>query len=137
MRLAKNNIKERIKGSFIELLDISFIENDSETLEATMFVKPEFSQSTKRLHGGVTIALAETIAGVGSNSICAEDEFTVGLQVSANHISGAQLGDTVRAIGTLLHKGRTTHVWNVDVILEGTEKLVSSVRVINLVLKIN
>ncbi len=136
MRLRNNNIRERIKGSFIELLDINFIESDNnETLEATMLVKPEFSQSSKRLHGGVTIALGETIAGIGSNNICAEDELCVGLQISANHVSGAQLEETIKAIGTLIHKGRSTHVWNIDVVLESTGRLVSTIRVINSVLK--
>lgn len=136
MRLKNNNIKERIKGSFIELLGINFLEDDNnEMLEATMLVKPEFSQSSKRLHGGATISLAETIAGAGSNNICAKDELCVGLQVSANHVSGAQIGETVKAIGTLLHKGRTTHVWNIDVVSESTGKLISTIRVINSVLK--
>lgn len=135
MKLRMNNIRERIRGSFIELLGIKFIEDDKETLEAIMLVKPEFSQTSQRLHGGATIALAETVAGAGSNNICEADEFTVGLQVSANHISSAMLGDTVKATGTLLHKGRTTHVWNVDIVSMSTGKLISTVRVINSVLK--
>ena len=43
-------------------------------------------------------------------------------------------GDTVRAVATIIHKGRSSHVWNVDV-FTSTDKLVSSVRVVNSVLK--
>ncbi|KAA4189149.1 Cof-type HAD-IIB family hydrolase, partial [Bacteroides ovatus] len=43
-------------------------------------------------------------------------------------------GDTVRAVGTVVHKGRSSHVWNVDV-FTSTNKLVSSIRVVNSVMK--
>ena len=66
------------------------------------------------LHGGATLALAETVAGLGSMVICNPDEFVVGMQVSGNHISSAHEGDTVRAVATIVHKGRSSHVWNVD-----------------------
>ena len=62
------------------------------------------------------------------------DEIVVGMQVSGNHISSAHEGDTVRAVATIVHKGRSSHVWNVDV-FTSTNKLVSSVRVVNSVLK--
>ena len=53
---------------------------------------------------------------------------------SGNHISSAHEGDTVRAVGTIVHKGRSSHVWNVDV-FTSTNKLVSSIRVVNSVMK--
>lgn len=86
------------------------------------------------LHGGATLALAETVAGLGSMIICEPDEIVVGMQVSGNHISSAHEGDSVRAVGTILHKGRSSHIWNVDV-FTSTNKLVSSVRVVNSVIK--
>ena len=86
------------------------------------------------LHGGATLALAETVAGLGSMIICEPDEIVVGMQVSGNHISSAHEGDTVRAVATIVHKGRLSHVWNVDV-FTSTNKLVSSIRVVNSVIK--
>ena len=86
------------------------------------------------LHGGATLALAETVAGLGSMITCQPDEIVVGMQVSGNHISSAHEGDTVRAVATIVHKGRSSHVWNVDV-FTSTNKLVSSIRVVNSVLK--
>ena len=58
----------------------------------------------------------------------------VGMQVSGHHRSSAHEGDTVRAVATIIHKGRSSHVWNVD-IFTSTDKLVSSVRVVNSVMK--
>lgn len=136
MKLNTNNIQERIKDTLIETLNIKFIESDDQTsLEAIMPVEKHLSQTMGVLHGGATISLAESVAGVGSNSLCAHDEQCFGMQISASHISSARLGDVVRAIGTLQHKGRSTHVWNVDVFSETTGKLISSVRVTNAVVK--
>ena len=86
------------------------------------------------LHGGATLALAETVAGLGSMILCKPDEIVVGMQVSGNHISSAHEGDTVRAVASIVHKGRSSHVWNVDV-FTSTAKLVSSIRVVNSILK--
>lgn len=136
MRLNANNIEERIKDTFMEMLHIKFIESDDETsLEATMPVEKGFTQTMGILHGGATISLAESVAGVGSNNICAYDERSYGMQISANHISSAQVGDTVRARGSLIHKGHSTHVWDVNVISETTGKLISSIRVTNAIVK--
>ncbi len=136
MKLNTNNIQERIKDTLIETLNITFIESDDQTsLEAIMPVEKQLSQTMGVLHGGATISLAESVAGVGSNTLCAHDEQCFGMQISASHISSAKIGDVVRAIGTLQHKGRSTHVWNVDVFSETTGKLVSSVRVTNAVVK--
>lgn len=136
MKLNTNNIQERIKDTLIETLNITFIESDDQTsLEAIMPVEKQLSQTMGVLHGGATISLAESVAGVGSNTLCAHDEQCFGMQISASHISSAKIGDVVRAIGTLQHKGRSTHVWNVDVFSETTGKLISSVRVTNAVVK--
>lgn len=136
MRLRFNNIEERIKNTFIETLNISVIEDDREdSIEALMYVDQSLSQTMGVLHGGATISLAESISGVGSNNICNEDERCFGMQISASHISSAAIGDTVRAKARLQHKGRLTHVWDVDVISETTGKLISSIRITNCVLK--
>ncbi len=102
-------------------------------VEATMPVDNRTRQPFGVLHGGATLALAETIAGMGSLLICKTDEIVAGMQVSGNHISAAHEGDTVRAIGTIIHRGRSTHVWNID-IYTSTAKLVSTIRIVNSIL---
>lgn len=115
-------------------LGIQYTYADQNRVEATMPVDQRTRQPFGILHGGATLALAETVAGLGSMILCQPDEMVVGMQVSGNHISSALEGDTVRAVGTIVHKGRSSHVWNVDV-FTSTNKLVSTVRVVNSVMK--
>ena len=68
------------------------------------------------LHGGASLALAETVAGLGSMVLAKPDETIAGMQVSGNHVASAHEGDTVRAVATIIHAGRSSHVWNVDYI---------------------
>lgn len=122
------------KSTLMGNLGIQYTYASNDRVEATMPVDHRTRQPFGILHGGASLALAETVAGMGSMLICGGDEFVVGMQVSGNHISSAHEGDTVRAVGTIVHKGRSSHVWNVD-IFTSTEKLVSSVRVVNSVTK--
>lgn len=122
------------KSTLMGNLGIQYTYASHDRIEATMPVDHRNRQPFGILHGGATLALAETVAGLGSMVLCNPDEFVVGMQVSGNHISSAHEGDTVRAVGTIVHKGRSSHVWNVDV-FTSTGKLVSSVRVVNSVMK--
>lgn len=137
MRLDKNNIRERIKDTFMDTLQLTFIEDDEPTVVATMPVGRFNCQTMSVLHGGATIALAETVSGIGSNLICAEDEQCFGLQISTNHLYSAKIGDTVKATATILHQGRSTHVWDVEIVSTQTGKLVSTIRVTNFVKKVS
>ena len=127
-------LNERAKYALMGNLGIQYTYASEDRVEATMPVDQRTRQPFGILHGGATLALAETVAGLGSMLICRPDEIIVGMQVSGNHISSAHEGDTVRAVGTIVHKGRSSHIWNVDV-FTSTNKLVSSVRVVNSVLK--
>lgn len=127
-------LNERARHTLMGNLGIQYTYASDERVEATMPVDYRTRQPFGILHGGATLALAETVAGLGSMIICESDEIVVGMQVSGNHISSAHEGDTVRAVGTILHKGRSSHIWNVDV-FTSTNKLVSSIRVVNSVIK--
>ena len=127
-------LNERARHALMGNLGIQYTYASDESVEATMPVDYRTRQPFGILHGGATLALAETVAGLGSMIICEPDEIVVGMQVSGNHISSAHEGDTVRAVATIVHKGRSSHVWNVDV-FTSTNKLVSSIRVVNSVIK--
>ena len=127
-------LNERAGHALMGNLGIQYTYASDERVEATMPVDYRTRQPFGILHGGATLALAETVAGLGSMIICESDEIVVGMQVSGNHISSAHEGDTVRAVATIVHKGRSSHVWNVDV-FTSTNKLVSSIRVVNSVIK--
>lgn len=127
-------LNERARHALMGNLGIQYTYASDERVEATMPVDYRTRQPFGILHGGATLTLAETVAGLGSMIICEPDEIVVGMQVSGNHISSAHEGDTVRAVATIVHKGRSSHVWNVDV-FTSTNKLVSSIRVVNSVIK--
>ncbi len=129
-----DQLNARAKHALMGNLGIQYTFASEDRVEATMPVDVRTRQPFGILHGGATLALAETVAGLGSMVLCQPDEIIVGMQVSGNHVSSAKEGDTVRAVGTIIHKGRSSHVWNVDV-FTSTGKLVSSIRVVNSVLK--
>ena len=122
------------KTSLIGNLGIEYTHASAQRVEATMPVDQRTRQPFGILHGGATLALAETVAGLASMIACKPEETVVGMQVSGNHISSAHEGDTVRAVCTPIHLGRSSHVWNVDV-FTSTERLVSSIRVVNAVMR--
>lgn len=110
----------------IENFGIETIESRHGYIEMTMPVTDKVKQPFGFLHGGATIALAETAASMGAHYASSEDEIPLGLEINANHIKSTRSG-TVRAIGQALHIGRTTQVWDVKVIDE-KERLISIVR---------
>lgn len=127
-------LNARAKHALMGNLGIQYTYASEDRVEATMPVDERTRQPFGILHGGATLALAETVAGLGSMILAQPDEIVVGMQVSGNHMSSAHEGDTVRAVATIIHKGRSSHVWNVDV-FTSTDKLVSSIRVVNSILK--
>ncbi len=129
-----DQLNARAKHALMGNLGIQYTYASDTRVEATMPVDERTRQPFGILHGGATLALAETVAGLGSMLIVQPDEIVVGMQVSGNHISSAHEGDTVRAVATIVHKGRSSHVWNVDV-FTSTDRLVSSIRVVNSVMK--
>ena len=132
--ISLDRINQISRHALVGNLGIQFTYASAERVEATMPVDHRTRQPFGILHGGATLALAETVAGFGSMLICQPDETMVGMQVNGNHVSSAHEGDTVRAVATIIHKGQSSHVWNVDV-YTSTDKLVSSVRVLNSVMR--
>ncbi|MDO4756917.1 MAG: HAD-IIB family hydrolase, partial [Parabacteroides sp.] len=129
-----DQLNMRAKHALMGNLGIQYTYASEDRVEATMPVDERTRQPFGILHGGATLALAETVAGLGSMILAKPDEIVVGMQVSGNHMSSAHEGDTVRAVGIIIHKGRSSHVWDVNV-YTSTDKLVSSVRVVNSILK--
>jgi Cof subfamily protein (haloacid dehalogenase superfamily) len=132
--ISLEDLNRQSKHALMGNLGITYTYISPTRVEATMPVDERNRQPYGILHGGATLALSETVAGLGSMLICAPDEMAVGMQISGNHVASAHEGDTVRAVATIIHKGRTSHVWNVDV-FTSTNKLISTVRVCNSVMK--
>lgn len=66
------------------------------------------------LSGGATLALAETLAGLGSLALCPGERYA-GVNVSGSHVKAVKEGDTITAVARIVHKGRRFHVWSVEV----------------------
>ena len=94
----------------IEMEELSF-----ERVVATMPVDDRTRQPFGLLHGGASIALAETVASFGAAVLIDRDRFAaVGLEINGNHLRPKTEG-MVRAIGVPVHVGRTTQVWSVEI----------------------
>jgi len=129
-------INQYVKGTMVENLGIQFTAIGEGWVEAQMPVDQKTSRPGGLLHGGANLAMAETVAGLGSMLTLDLNEFDVrGIQVSANHTGGTSEG-TVFARAEIVHPGSQTHVWNVD-IKDGAGKLLSTARVTNMIVKRN
>lgn len=120
--------------NLINTLDITFTQIHNEYIEAVMPVSEKICQVYGILHGGASLALAESVAGFGSNRICFPRK-AVGTQVSANHLQMVKIGDTVTAKGTLIHQGKTLHLWSVDLVSNTTGKTITTARITNMILE--
>ena len=129
-------INQYVEDTMVENLGIQFTAIGNGWVEATMPVDHRTSRPGGLLHGGANLALAETVAGLGSMLLVENDEFDIrGIQVSANHTGGASEG-TVYAHAEIVHPGSQTHVWNIE-IKDASGKLISTVRVTNMIVRRN
>lgn len=127
-------VNRRMGDSLISHLGMVVTDITPTEVKATMPVDDRTCQPFGVLHGGASLALAETMAGVGSLMLVQEDEWAVGMEVTGNHVSSVPKGIVLHAVATLMHKGRTTHLWNTD-IFTPENRLVSTVRVLNSIIK--
>lgn len=97
------------------LLGIRFTQVEFDRVVATMPVVPSLHQPFGLLHGGASLALAETVASIGAwINIDQDDRMAVGLEINANHVRPVREG-TLTATGRPLHRGRTTQLWEVRI----------------------
>ncbi|MGG3888140.1 hotdog fold thioesterase [Metabacillus fastidiosus] len=106
------------KDTLLEALGIQILKMDDEGVIATMPVDSRTHQPFGILHGGASVALAETAASVGSfHFIDQENEICVGLEINANHIRSKREG-VVTAHAKPVHIGKTTMVWEIKIVDE-------------------
>ncbi|MFT4602389.1 MAG: 1,4-dihydroxy-2-naphthoyl-CoA hydrolase [Arenicella sp.] len=115
------------KNTILEVLDIKTIEIGDDYIVATMPVDKRTHQPMGLLHGGASAVLIESLGSIGSTLIIdMKTQNIVGLEVNANHLRAVKSG-LVTARATIVHCGRKTHVWQVD-IKDEDEKLVCTGR---------
>lgn len=103
------------RPNMITALGIEFVSTPEEDkCMATMPVDSRTCQPYGILNGGASLALAENLAGAGSQALC-PDCLCMGVNVSGQHLKSAKVGTTVTAVALLIHKGRTLHNWAVTI----------------------
>lgn len=137
----KNYTKEEVlemcknfsKNTLMQTLEIEYIDAGSNFLKAKMPVNEKVHQPMGLLHGGASVALAESVGSAASIFFIDSEKFEVrGIEISANHLKSKRAG-MVYATATLIHKGRTIHLWEIR-ITDENEELVSLCKLTNMVI---
>lgn len=106
-------LQQMNKSTLAEHLGIQYTAIGPDFIEATMPVDDRTRQPYGILHGGASVALAETIGSVGSHLCIDTTKYhSVGLEINANHIRMVKDG-FVTGRAKLVHCGRTTHLWDI------------------------
>ena len=107
-------INEWSRGSLVEHLGMRITEIGDDYLRGTMPVDARTKQPFGLLHGGASVALAETLGSTAGNLFIETAEMAVGLDINANHLRAATSG-IVTGTARPLHIGRTTQVWEIRI----------------------
>lgn len=126
-------INQMSKNTLMETLGIVYTDVGDDFLTATMPVDKKVHQPMGILHGGATVALAESVGSAASHMFIDNNAFTIkGIEITANHLKSVHSG-TIKAIARIIHRGKTTHLWKIEV-FDAEENLISFCKITNIVL---
>ena len=121
------------KNTLMETLNIKYVDAGKDYLVATMPVNPSVHQPMGLLHGGATVALAESVGSAASFLFINPELSEVrGIEISANHVKSKREG-LVTATAKIIHKGRSIHLWEIKIVDEN-ESLISLCKLTTMVL---
>lgn len=124
------------KNTLMETLEIEFIDAGPDFLVAKMPVNARVHQPMGLLHGGASVALAESLgSGASLMLIDPEKQEIRGIEISANHVKSKRAGH-VFGTARLLHRGRTVHLWEIR-ITDENDVLISICKITNIVIDRN
>ncbi len=122
------------QGTLMQSLGMEFVEVTSTSVVATMPVDERTFQPMGLLHGGANVALAESLGSVGTYlMIDTKTHYGVCIEINANHVGSVMKGSVI-GTANLLHKGKTTHIWNVE-IRDEKDRLISYSRMTIMILE--
>ena len=125
--------KKVCKNTLMETLEIEFTEIGDNYLIAKMPVNSRVHQPDGVLHGGASVALAESVGSMASYVFLDTDKYFVrGIEISANHLKSIKEG-WVFAKASFVHKGRTTQLFEIK-ITDEAENLISIVKLTTIAL---
>jgi 1,4-dihydroxy-2-naphthoyl-CoA hydrolase len=121
------------QNTLMQTLKIEYIDAGLDFLTAKMPVNPSVHQPMGLLHGGATVALAESVGSAASVMfIDREKEEVRGIEISANHLKSKREGE-VFATARIIHKGKTIHLWEIRIVDE-EDNLISICKLTNMIL---
>jgi uncharacterized protein (TIGR00369 family) len=137
MKLSKDEIlascAQMCKNTLMETLNIEFVDVTQDTITARMPVNSRVHQPDGVLHGGASVALAESVGSAGAYIFLQNENVSIrGIEISANHVKSIRDG-FVYAHATIVHKGRTTQLWQIRIENQDKE-LISLVKLTTLTL---
>ena len=135
-KIILDKINTANKNTLMETLDIEYVDIGEDFLVARMPVTSRVYQPDGVLHGGATVALAESVgSAVSYMSVDYKDKTVRGIVISANHLKSVKEG-YVYAKATPLHRGRSTQLWEIK-ITDDNNNLISHCKLSTMVLKKN
>ena len=137
MTFDKNQIlqycNEISKNTLMQTLNIEYVDAGEDFLVATMPVNSSVHQPMGLLHGGATVALAESVGSAASMLFINPKHSEVrGIEISANHLKSKREG-IVTATARIVHKGRSIHLWEIRIVDE-SDNLISLCKLTNMIL---
>lgn len=121
------------KNTLMETLEITYTDAGEGYLVATMPVNSRVHQPMGLLHGGATVALAESVGSAASLMFVNPEKQEVrGIEISANHLKSKREG-MVTATAKIIHQGASIHLWEIR-IADENDKLISLCKLTNMVL---
>ncbi len=123
--ISKELLEKSRENTLVSHLGITIEEIGDDYLKASMPVDSRTHQPMGILHGGASIALAETVGSMAGYYACDEWHYCVGMEVNGNHLRAVRSG-TVFAIAKPIHLGRSTQVWDIQISNEEGKKVCAS-----------
>ena len=124
---------EMSKNTLMATLEMEFIDAGEDFLTAKMPVNPRVHQPMGLLHGGASVALAESVGSAASMLFVNPEKQEVrGIEISANHLRSKREG-MIFATARIVHKGRSIHLWEIKIVDE-EDKLISLCKLSNMIL---
>ncbi len=121
------------KNTLMETLNIKYVDAGEGFLVATMPVNPSVHQPMGLLHGGASVALAESVGSAASFIFINPEHSEVrGIEISANHLKSKREG-MVTATARIIHQGASIHLWEIR-ITDERDNLISLCKLTNMVL---
>jgi len=114
------------EGTMVQHLGIAFTAVGDDYIEATMPVDHRTIQPMGLLHGGASVALAETLGSVAATmTLDLSKQYAVGLEINTNHLRSMREGFVIGK-ATAIHIGKSTHVWGIEIRNEEGKKVAIS-----------